>query len=197
MSLLQRKAGIATALATSLTKNLSRPGAAEAILQAYNITSSSSDDEALESIYNLVTDICYNAPALTFAEHFSGKTFYYQFDKPNPWNGLLKGKATHMLDAAFLFQNYNDKLEEGDKQVATSLANDFLKFVNGVAPWQEYEKGTGATKSFGASDDAVVALLERNGWDDGRRDTLFRLQEEAKIDLDEVSAAWDLFVAGQ
>ncbi|KAH7138013.1 carboxylesterase-like protein [Dendryphion nanum] len=196
MGLLDRKSGIASALTTSFTKNLPSLGAAEAILQAYNISSSTSDDDALQSIYNLVTDICYYLPAQTFAESFPGKSFYFQFNELNPWDGLFKGHSTHMLDAAFVFQNYNDKLEGEARQVAITLANDFIKFINGVAPWKEYEKSTGVAKTFGPSTSSVSGLVEQNGWGNARRDVLFRLKEEGKIDFDELHAAWNLFLAG-
>ena len=36
----------------------------------------------------------------------------------------------------------------------------------------------------------------RDGWENGRRDILWRLSEEGKIDLDQLSVAWNMFIAG-
>lgn len=103
MGLSQRKAGIANALTASLHANLSTL-AAQSLLRAYNITASTEDDDALKRAMELATDIAYVAPALAYARSFPGKSYYYQFNEPNPWDGLFKGQSTHMLDAAFLFQ---------------------------------------------------------------------------------------------
>lgn len=197
MGLAERRADIAAAITTSLTTNLSTPSAAKAVLQAYNITPSTSDDEAMKSIIDLATDIAYHAPALSFAQSFPGKTYYYHFNAPNPWEGTFKGCSVHLLDAVFLFQNFNEKLEPEAKEVAVQLAKNFVRFANGEAPWDEFNKEKKNVKTFGPSKDIVAGVAVRNGWGGGRSDRLFRLKEAGKVDLDELSVAWDLFITGK
>ncbi|KAF2707444.1 alpha/beta-hydrolase [Pleomassaria siparia CBS 279.74] len=192
-----RKAGIASAFRISLTKNLSRPTAAEAILKAYDITTSNSDDTALKNILAFANDIAYYAPAQAFARSWPGNAYYYHFDEPNPWDGAFKGYATHLLDAAFLFQGYNEKMSPETREVAISLAKDFVKFANGEVPWRQFDKEKGGLKRFGPSETVASTYVEGNSWGEGRRDTLFKLKKEGVIDLDELSKAWDAFIAGQ
>jgi carboxylesterase type B len=196
MGLAQRKAGVASALTTSLHANLPA-SAANAILQAYNIGPGSDDDTAMKIIIDLATDIVYVTPALAYARSFPGKAYYYQFNEPNPWEGPFKGCSTHMLDAAFLFQNFNEHMSAETQKVAKHLALDFVKFANGVKPWEEFQKETGRVRTYGSSDQVVRDIVENNGWGNGRRDVLWKLSEEGKVDLDQLSVAWDMFIAGQ
>jgi carboxylesterase type B len=197
MGLNERKTGIAAAFCTSLTKNLTNPTASEAVLQAYGINPSTPDDEAFKAIIEYATDIVYYAPALAFAQSWPGKAYYYHFNEPNPFDGQFRGQATHMLDAAYLFQNYNEKLSPESREVAISLATDFIKFANGSAPWKEYSKEKGAAKSFDSNCPTGLGLVESNGWNNGRRETLFKLKETGQVDIDELSVSWDKFLAGQ
>ncbi|KAF2685791.1 carboxylesteras-like protein [Lentithecium fluviatile CBS 122367] len=194
MGLAERKPGIASALHASFAKILGA-SLSEAVLQAYGITSTTGDDAAMQSIIDLATDIAYYAPALSFARSWPGKTYYYQFNEPNPWDGVFKGSSTHMLDAAFLFRNFEEKMGERERGVGLALAKDFIKFANEVKPWDEYDVAKGNVKVFGPSKERTSDVVEDNGWGHGRRDALFRLQEAGKVDLDALSGAWDSFVA--
>jgi carboxylesterase type B len=196
MGLAERKAGIAAALSTSLHANIP-PIAAKATLNAYCITPATADDEAMAAIIDLGTNIAYHAPALAYARSFSGRTYQYHFNEPNPWEGPFKGCSTHMLDAAFLFQNFNELLPPEAQVVAKRFAADFLRFANGEQPWQNFERNAGKVKVYGPSNERVSDVVKGNGWGSGRRDTLFKLSEAGKIDLDELSGAWDLFIAGK
>jgi hypothetical protein len=196
MGLAERKSGIAARFCTSLTTNVSE-SSAEAVLKAYNLTPSTDDDVALKTILTYATDIAYASPALAFARSWQGKAYYYHFNEPNPWDGLFKGCSTHVLDAAFLFQNYNEKLSPEAREVAVSLAKAFLNFANGIAPWQAFHAEQGNAQTFGPSGTSISSVVGNNGWGHGRRDNLFKLREEGKVDLDELSVAWDKFIAGQ
>jgi carboxylesterase type B len=195
MGLAQRKVGIASALETSLHANLPAP-AAEAVLQAYGICSTTDDDEAMKLALDLATDVAYVTPAVAYARCFP-KSYYYHFNEPNPWDGPLKGCSTHMLDAAFLFQNFNEHMPPKMQDMAKGLAIDFVKFANGVAPWVEYSRGREEVRVYGPSDGRALSVEENNGWSNGRRDTLWKLSEEGKLDLDQLSVAWNMFVAGR
>lgn len=197
MGLDQRKPDIASAFRISLTRNLSSPTAAEAVLKAYGIEPLTSDDIAFNTLVDFGTDIAYYMPALTFAQSWPGNKHYYHFNEPNPWHGPFEGYSTHMLDSAFLFQNYNDQLSSEAQGVAIALAQGFIKYANGAAPWQEYDENGGNVKRFGPSGTSISSMVERNGWGSERRDVLFRLKKEGKVNLDELGAAWDKFLAGQ
>lgn len=194
MGLTERKSGIASALHTSLTEDLGT-SPAEAVLQAYSITPTTPDDAAMQSVINLATDITYYAPALSFVRSWPGNTFYYHFNEPNPWEGAFKGSSTHMLDAAFLFQNFGEKTGGKEREIGIALAKDFIKFTNGIKPRDDYNGAKGNVKVFGPSQVKTSDVVEDNGWGHGRRDALFKLQEAGQVDLDVLSGAWDLFVA--
>jgi carboxylesterase type B len=196
MGLAQRKHGIASALTSSLNEHLSAD-AARAILDAYDITPTNEDDEALQRIIDLATDIAYVAHALAYASAFPGRSHLYKFDELNPWDGPLKGWSTHLLDAAYLFQNFNENLSETAREVAKTLATDFVRFANGVEPWVEYTKEKGAYRVYGPSEKCVVGAAEGNRWRKGRRNMLWRLSASGKVDWDAVSVAWEMFVAGR
>ncbi|CZR65553.1 related to carboxylesterase [Phialocephala subalpina] len=120
-----RKAGCRAAFTTSIQKSL--PDAGDSVLQAYNIRSDISDDEAFLGILNFANDIAFHAPTLTFAKGWLGKKFAYYFDEPNPWDGPWKGgRATHVLDVAYIFQNYNEFLDDEQKVVAERFAESLL-----------------------------------------------------------------------
>jgi hypothetical protein len=128
----------------------------------------------MSSIVNLATDIAYRLPAKYYARAFKGKVSSYFFTEPNPWQGRFEGKSTHMLDAAFLFQNFEENLPVEAKKTARRLAEDFITFVHGQAgsAWAE-----GRTKVYGPE------IEEGN-----------KLEN---VDLDCLSAAWDMFVSGK
>lgn len=196
MGLAERKSGIATMLNASLTKSIGASSAI-AVLQAYGITPTIDDDRAMQSIIELATDIAYYAPALFFARSWPGRAYCYHFNEPNPWNGAFEGFSTHMLDAAYLFQNFSQNMGNRERRIGIALATDFVKFTNGIKPWDEFSSARGNAKAFGPSGVTEPHIVEDNGWGNGRRDVLFKLYEAGKVDLDALSGAWDLFIAGK
>ncbi|KAJ4291030.1 hypothetical protein N0V90_010227 [Kalmusia sp. IMI 367209] len=196
MGLANRAVNLASGLYTSFTSSLGDPPAT-AILEAYGITPNMPDDVAMQAAIALATDITYYAPALSFARSWPGKTYYYHFNEPNPWEGTSKGCSTHMLDAAFLFQNFNEKMGQKEREISNALAKGFIAFANGIKPWDEFDAEKGNVKAFGPSGKQIESMVRNNGWGEGRRNTLFRLEKEEKVDLDAVSVAWDSFVAGK
>ncbi|KAH6873311.1 carboxylesteras-like protein [Alternaria rosae] len=179
MGLSSRLPGIASTIHTSFSRNLSA-SVAGAILSAYDITPSTPDEEAMASIIELGTDIAYGLPASYYARAFRGRVASYLFTESNPWDGMFKGKSVHLLDAVFLFQNFNKHIPDKAKMTARKIAEDFVAFAYGKAGslWAD-----GRTKVYGL--------------DSGKIGGLETLVQQANVDLDEVSAAWDLFVAGK
>jgi hypothetical protein len=93
---------------------------------------------------------------------------------------MFKGRSTHMLDAAFLFQNFDENLSDEAKITARGLGADFVAFAYGRAGsgWER-----GETKVYGPETDGQHRLEI--------------LSREGKVDLDALSAAWDLFLSGK
>ncbi|KAI4627616.1 uncharacterized protein J4E87_004180 [Alternaria ethzedia] len=179
MGLSSRLPGIASAIHTSFSRNLSSP-VAQAVLSEYKITPSTPDAEAMVSIIELGTDIAYRLPAQYYARAFKRRVFSYLFTEPNPWDGMFKGKSVHLMDAVFLFQNFDEHIPDQAKMTAKRVAEDFVTFAYGRpgGTWAE-----GQTKIYGPDSSDV--------------DRLETLRQEGAVDLDEVSVAWDLFVAGK
>jgi carboxylesterase type B len=178
MGLAERAAGIARALQRSFSANMS-PASIDAVLNVYGITPSTPDEEAMAKIIDLATDIAYYLPAVSYfrASSAKAKAHLYAFNEPNPWEGTFKGKSTHILDAAFLFLNFEDQMKGQEvKATGRKLAADFIGFANGI--WKQ----EGETRVYGPKGE-------------GRSD-LGKLSMEGKVDLDELSRAWDLFVLG-
>lgn len=88
---------------------------------------------------SLATDIAYRLPAVRSANAFKGKSLEYRFTQGNPWEGMFKGKSTHMPDATFLFQNFNEHMNDEENETDRRLAGDFLQFARGKAgaEWEE------------------------------------------------------------
>ncbi|KAF2849258.1 carboxylesteras-like protein [Plenodomus tracheiphilus IPT5] len=199
IGLASRSANIASALSTSLRAHLPESAAAE-VLETYGITLLTPDDEAMTKVLQLGTDIAYALPASSYARAFPGRTWRYTFDQENPWKGMFEGRATHMLDAAFLFQKFNHQLDDGGNQVAEGLAKDFIGFANGKgASWGQYMGGdvygqAKVSRSYGSCDgEGERGITDAEEQEHG----LLKLSEEKKADLDALGRAWDLFVAGK
>jgi hypothetical protein len=160
--------GIASKFITSARRTLSsHPGAADALLSAYNITTSTPDDEALLTILRFASEISFYAPARAFAQGWpcteKNKFFLYHFNEGIPWPGRFQGEAGHILDVAFLFQNFNGHLSEGASKVARAYGEDFVEFVNGGEPWPPVQKGKLGARVYGPSGEGVVSRFVEDG----------------------------------
>lgn len=196
MLLSHRKKDIAKAFCTSINNSFSsEPSVAQAIFQSYNIEPATPDEPAMMSIIQFGTDINYFAPAVAYAEGWPGTAYYYQFNEPNPWDGPFKGYATHALDVAYLFQNFNEKLTAEQQAVAKAFAEDVVRFANGEAPWKAFTKKEGGTRVYGPSSIQTAAIVQDKGVGKTRKDTVYSLAE--KVGLDGLGAAWVAFIQGR
>lgn len=168
--LLARKAGIAASFRASAAKTLqNHPDALKSLLQLYMLdeaaTSTQSDDEALLNVLKFITDVAFLMPAVEMASNFSKDAFVFGFNELNPWDGLFKGHATHILDVVFILQNYNQFLDETQRASAVAFATDIITFVNGQAPWKPFN-GSGnesAVYANGRREAAQVSLGQQDG----------------------------------
>jgi hypothetical protein len=69
-------------------------------------------------------------------------------EEPNPWDGPSLGKASHIFDVALLFQNYSEHLSQDQNTLSKVFGLDVLRFVNGIAPWEAYEKPSEKVKKY-------------------------------------------------
>jgi len=145
ISLFRRKDGIAAAFRASIAKTLAKyPDAVQPILAHYSLdeasTTDTSDDDAFKKVLLFMNDVSFSMPVVEIAANFPGDSYVLAFNEPNPWDGPFKGEASHILDVAFLFQNFNDHLSSEQKGAAVALGSDVISFVRGEAPWQAFNK---------------------------------------------------------
>jgi hypothetical protein len=198
--IISRKSGIAESFSKSISASLLQfPSTAEALLVAYNITPNMADTAALRNILYFATDIGFMAPALTFAQGWSGRSYLYHFNEANPWEGSWKGESSHILDVAFLFQNYNEFLSPAQKAVAVKFARDVIMFVNGMPPFPAFEVGREGAQTYGPSRDNTSEACEYvQGLCEGAlesKSTILQLADE--VGLDQLAAAWANFLTGK
>ncbi|KAM0552404.1 hypothetical protein ACHAPJ_007964 [Fusarium lateritium] len=139
--LLARKVGIAAAFRARAAKTLNdHPNTLESLLKHYSLdealASTLNEDEAFLNVLKLINDVAFFMPAFEMASNFPKDAFLFSFNEPKPWDGLFKGHASHILDVAFLFQNFNQFLDETQRASAITFATDIVTFANGEAPWQ-------------------------------------------------------------
>ncbi|USP76880.1 uncharacterized protein yc1106_04154 [Curvularia clavata] len=184
-----RKSGIAQSFIDSCNKTLAnKPEVAKELITAYNITTSSSDDEALLAILRFLSEVAFYAPARAFAQGWpntsDSKLFLYHFNEGIPWEGRFKGEAGHILDVAYLFQNFNEHLDDAQLKVAREYGEDFIKFVNGEDPWPPVQQGKLGAKVYGPSADGVTSRWVPDGAPAkiGRDERILKLEEMAGMD---------------
>jgi hypothetical protein len=197
-----RDAQFVSRFKSSITKSL---GAHKAgmIFDAYNITDAVSNDESYTNILDFGNDIKFLAPVLVYAHGWDGNAFVYFFNEPNTWEGPWAGRANHILDAAYLFQNYNDHLSPGQKETAVEFGKDLINFANGHHPWPVFEFAAKKinAKVYGAKNPKSTEVKSRTEVVPGpnprteRRQSIFALS--TSIPLSRLSEAWDAFVAGE
>ncbi|KAJ5636954.1 Alpha/Beta hydrolase protein [Penicillium longicatenatum] len=180
---------------------------ASAIAAAYDLSprSSSNTPESTKNVLNFGNDVCFAVAAQSFTKAWSlssipeTEALLYNFNCPNPWDGPWKGHATHILDIAFVLQNYAEYLSRGQQLSAERFAADLTTFVNGEKPWAEYQPGT--------AEGSMVYEAPMEGDQDlsgfvaseapektGRR---YALQALVKPELfDKLMDVWQMFMAG-
>jgi hypothetical protein len=191
-----RTINIAKGFCDSIEKSLSsHPSGAEKLRNAYGITPELSDPVALRNVLQFATDIGFFAPAITFAQGWPGRSYLYHFNEGNPWDGQWKGDATHVLDIAYVFQNYNQDLEPPQKEVAVRFASDFIKFMNGKLECKPFQEVEGALVYGPSANGNCAQYVEGIASEkSGRNDTILKLAMD--IGLEDLAAAWGNFLQG-
>ena len=168
------------------------PGVAEELITKYNIGLDPTN--GLLPLLEFANDIGFYAAVRHLASNFPGRSYVYHFNEPNPSDGPFKGVSTHVLDTCFLFQNFNQYLDDEQRVIAEELGRHVISFVNGVKPYDEFTIHRGGAiiyDSKNSSKPTFVTGLDSRSC--GRRGTIFELAQ--KSDLDALSMAWHLFMA--
>jgi carboxylesterase type B len=193
----ERKVGLAKTFCESIEKTLaSQPSAAEKLRHTYKITPNLEDSVALRNVLQFATDIGFFATGVTWARGWPGRAWMYHFNEGNPWDGEWKGESGHVLDVAYLFQNYNEHLTDEQQAVAKAFAGDFITFMNGKTKWPIFENGKEGAMTYGPSSEGKCSAYVEQITSEvsGRKNTVFELAES--IGMEELSAAWGNFLSG-
>jgi carboxylesterase type B len=174
---------------TALKESIgSHPDIIQRILDAYHISEDTPDDQAISSILTFFTDILFHAPTLNFARGWNGKAYVYYFNEGNPWDGPYKGRANHILDVIYFFQNLGDFLTPEQKQVSEAMVVDFFQFCHGSGPWPAITPGTVDTgftaRIYGPSQQGAIASVapQAFGGQTLRRSVLFECSSVVAFD---------------
>uniref|UniRef100_A0A9P3ENT3 Carboxylic ester hydrolase n=1 Tax=Aspergillus pseudoviridinutans TaxID=1517512 RepID=A0A9P3ENT3_9EURO len=165
-----------------------KPAEARELLEKYSIAYDTPDDEAFSAVLNFINDVVSFAPVMSFAQGWKGNVHVYYFNEGNPWEGPWKGQPSHLLDIAYLFQNYSEYLGEQQQAVATAFAEDFFRFCYGFSPWpvvdkQGNERGF-AARVYGPSDKGLSATITAQpyGGETMRRNIIFGKADKVSLD---------------
>ncbi|PYI31977.1 carboxylesterase [Aspergillus indologenus CBS 114.80] len=167
----------------------------------YGITKDLDDEHAFLAILEFLNDVYMFAPSVASAQGWKGRAFVYYFNEGNPWDGAWKGRAGHILDLAYLFQNFREFMSPAQQKVGSAIAEDFFKFCHGIQPWPPVVDGNlegGFTaRVYGPSSQEPAAQQVHRpfGGESQRRPTIFDLGD--KVSLDDLSRIATMFTAGQ
>ncbi|KAL2863394.1 putative carboxylesterase [Aspergillus lucknowensis] len=178
----------------------SQTAESQQILESYGLADpSSNDDDAYPAVLDFINDIVFFTPVLTFAQGWKGPAYVYYFNETNPWDGPWKGQTNHILDLAYLFQNFRETLSPAQQAVATAFAEDFFKFCHGQAPWPAISKGTvtdGFTaRVYGPSSEGsfIGTVAQAHGLQSKRRPNFYDLTD--RISPDELAKVFNVFMS--
>lgn len=170
------------------------------ILENYKISQDTPDEEAILSITDFMSDIIFHAPVLAFASGWRGNAYVYHFNEGNPWDGQWKDRANHILDVAYLFQNFREYLGPEENGVSVAFAEDLFKFCHGVVEWPAVTSGEisagFSARVYGPSHQGAIAGITNVpfGQESRRRGILF--DPTLNISLDQVANVFSIFQSG-
>lgn len=191
LALMHRKDILVSTLRKTLETSVSSlQSDVDAILEAYGITASDSFDETMAKILRFVNDIQFYAPTVTLSKAWPKSSFVCHFNELNPWDGPAKGEANHILDVAFLFQNFNEYLDPTQAKTAQDFGRDFISFVNGEDSFPRHDLEKGGAKVYGGGGFVTCQKTV----DYGRRPVTWELA--SRFGLDKLSGALDMVIAG-
>jgi carboxylesterase type B len=113
--------------------------------------SSSSIEQLLPRFIALCSDTAFSCPIARFCENYPGPVYSYHFDRPNQWEGPLKGIANHGVDMSYVFGGHYPYFKDDlDRHISQTWMGYVISFVNGETPWPAREKGENKSMVVGA-----------------------------------------------
>lgn len=197
----QMKENCATKFVAAVNKVLgTNSDTTKYILKNYNISEDTPDEEAIFPLIDFMGDIIFHAPVLAFASGWRGNAYVYHFNEGNPWDGQWKGRANHILDVAYLFQNFREYLGPEENGTSVAFAEDFFRFCHGVVEWPAVTPGEinagFSARIYGPSHEGTIAGITNVpfGQDSRRRGVLF--DAALNVSLDQVADVFLTFQSG-
>ncbi|KAI5799832.1 Alpha/Beta hydrolase protein [Geopyxis carbonaria] len=187
------KAGIQSKFSSALCRCLrDKAAVVTRMLDSYGIAPPASEDAAFMALHELLNDVAFYAPTVMKAQGWprNKNCYLYHFNVPNVWPGPLKGEANHILDIAYMFQNYNEHLPPEGVAVAREFAAKVIAFVNGEKPWSPFSLVRGEACIIGAGGCKVRPAAEKESV--GRRQKVWRFIDE--IGFDRLWGAFQVFL---
>ena len=197
---------LAQALKRCISTTLSaHPDLIPQLVSLYGLDSANTADEKALAIANFSTDVGFAQAAKATAQGWqasTGTALLSHFTCPNPWDGGWKGHATHGLDAAFVLQNYNQVLPEGQRGCAERMGRVMVDFVGGKdrLPWVGAEGGREIVYHAGCEgkgDESRVVSSEEAAEMTARRRELEGIVRGRTEVLDRLMDALGMLLSGQ
>lgn len=172
-------AQIGTKFRAVLDKSLSdRPDVKQALLDTYD----NEKDEDRLGFLRFAHDVVQLAATRLIASRWPGSAYVFHFNEPNPWEGRFQGVASHLLDVAFLFQNYEEYLGEEQVSSGRAFGRHFIEFVSGEEPYTPFTSGSGKVQVYGPGEQRSRQVDAKDLVAAGRRDLVFSLAEDVGLD---------------
>lgn len=202
-ALLGRKDHLYSDFLSCLKKYLSADKEAlRPILEGYHLNADAAFPELMTNILSFLTDVQFYVPAVTMPKAWPGSSFVYHFNEPNPWPGPWQGLASHVLDVAFLFQNFNEFLSDEQRTISTKFAEDFIKFVHGDLPYPVHDSHRGGAQVYGGSivaagskKEGAVFVTSKDPKSCDRNPLVWKLLD--MFGWEKLSFVLDMFIAGK
>lgn len=154
------------------------PDTKSALLNAYD----AGEEGGSLSFLHFAHDVVQLAATRHIASLWQGPAFVFHFNEPNPWEGRFKGVASHLLDTAFLFQNYEEFLDEEQAASGRTFARHLIEFVSGEEPFAAFSSGSGKVQVYGPGEPRSRQVDAKDLSAAGRREHVFKLAETVGLD---------------
>ncbi|KAJ5778141.1 hypothetical protein N7520_001387 [Penicillium odoratum] len=105
------------------------------ILEAYGITIDSPQDEFLARVEHMCGDAIFKIPNYLLSRTAKQSSFFYHFDQRSRIQNAFQGTAYHAHELLYLFMNLEDEFNEEEKRMAREFSSAWIRFANGLAPW--------------------------------------------------------------
>lgn len=155
-----------------------RPDVKAALLSGYD---SREGGEGV-SFLHFAHDVVQLAATRLIASRWPGPAYVFHFNEPNPWEGRFQGVASHLLDAAFLFQNYEEYLDGDQAESGRAFGRHLIDFVNGEEPFAAFSSGLGKVQVYGPGEPRSRQVDAKDLCAAGRRYHIFELAEDIRLD---------------